>query len=221
MALIKCHECGQQVSTEAEACPNCGAKPKAKAVDGILNKIVVGAILLSGAAWFFYHDAPTKPADSSYSTPEPQAKQLAANLAAPAVESPKRIPNHTPDGKIQMGFHDGPPIGTPTKTKKMGVIPGAVICQTLRDTDAFYNVYVSAWQQREMARRKPEEYAARFGTPPELPVAASMGCVIASPGTEAYITKIEQLYVLTVPTPGREMYFTGVSFWSSYEPVNQ
>jgi rRNA maturation endonuclease Nob1 len=29
MALIKCHECGKDVSTEAEACPSCGAKPKA------------------------------------------------------------------------------------------------------------------------------------------------------------------------------------------------
>lgn len=28
MALIKCHECGKDVSSEAAACPNCGAKPK-------------------------------------------------------------------------------------------------------------------------------------------------------------------------------------------------
>lgn len=28
MALISCHECGAQVSSEAKACPNCGAKPK-------------------------------------------------------------------------------------------------------------------------------------------------------------------------------------------------
>lgn len=28
MALIKCHECGNDVSTEAAACPKCGAKPK-------------------------------------------------------------------------------------------------------------------------------------------------------------------------------------------------
>lgn len=28
MSLIKCHECGQQVSTQAKACPSCGAKPK-------------------------------------------------------------------------------------------------------------------------------------------------------------------------------------------------
>lgn len=28
MALVPCRECGQQVSTTAGACPNCGAKPK-------------------------------------------------------------------------------------------------------------------------------------------------------------------------------------------------
>ena len=28
MALIKCPECGVQVSTKAAACPSCGARPK-------------------------------------------------------------------------------------------------------------------------------------------------------------------------------------------------
>jgi len=28
MALIKCHECGNEVSTEARSCPRCGAPPK-------------------------------------------------------------------------------------------------------------------------------------------------------------------------------------------------
>lgn len=28
MSLIKCHECGKKVSTEAGACPNCGAAPR-------------------------------------------------------------------------------------------------------------------------------------------------------------------------------------------------
>ena len=28
MALVKCHECGHEISTSAESCPNCGAKRK-------------------------------------------------------------------------------------------------------------------------------------------------------------------------------------------------
>lgn len=30
MALVKCKECGEKVSTEAKACPKCGAKPPKK-----------------------------------------------------------------------------------------------------------------------------------------------------------------------------------------------
>ena len=29
MALIKCYECGHEISTEAKTCPNCGARNKA------------------------------------------------------------------------------------------------------------------------------------------------------------------------------------------------
>lgn len=28
MALIKCHECGKEISDEAKTCPHCGVKPK-------------------------------------------------------------------------------------------------------------------------------------------------------------------------------------------------
>jgi hypothetical protein len=43
MALIKCEECNREISSEAKACPNCGAKPK-KPV-GWLG-YAVGAIVL-------------------------------------------------------------------------------------------------------------------------------------------------------------------------------
>ena len=38
MALVKCHECGNEVSTSAKACPKCGAKVKKKT--GVLTSIV-------------------------------------------------------------------------------------------------------------------------------------------------------------------------------------
>lgn len=31
MALVKCKECGHAVSTQAKACPKCGARPQARA----------------------------------------------------------------------------------------------------------------------------------------------------------------------------------------------
>ncbi|MBN0552450.1 zinc ribbon domain-containing protein [Pseudomonas aeruginosa] len=42
MALIKCKECGAQVSNKAKACPSCGAKvPKSVGVIGWLFVIFI------------------------------------------------------------------------------------------------------------------------------------------------------------------------------------
>lgn len=48
MALIKCRECGHQVSTTAEACPSCGAKPKSGW--GVFKFVLFGVVLLFGFA---------------------------------------------------------------------------------------------------------------------------------------------------------------------------
>ncbi len=47
MALKKCKECGQEVSTKADRCPNCGAKQKRKSIGcggALLILIVLGFI---------------------------------------------------------------------------------------------------------------------------------------------------------------------------------
>lgn len=44
MAIIKCHECGNQVSTEAKACPSCGAKVRKPA--GIFGWAFAGSVIL-------------------------------------------------------------------------------------------------------------------------------------------------------------------------------
>jgi hypothetical protein len=53
MALIKCHECGNDISTEAASCPQCGAKPKPiPTKPAIWKKIFLGTIVLLGfIAW--------------------------------------------------------------------------------------------------------------------------------------------------------------------------
>lgn len=43
MAMTQCRECGHQVSTKAEACPGCGAKPK---TSSFFFKLVVFGVLL-------------------------------------------------------------------------------------------------------------------------------------------------------------------------------
>lgn len=42
MALIKCHDCGKDISDEAKFCPGCGAKPKRdmKAIIYVVGSIV-------------------------------------------------------------------------------------------------------------------------------------------------------------------------------------
>lgn len=45
MALIKCHECGKEVSGEARQCPHCGAKRKKKA--GPIAWMFAGIVLFS------------------------------------------------------------------------------------------------------------------------------------------------------------------------------
>ena len=60
MALVKCRECGKEISSEAKACPNCGAKPVNKLATGcggIIGLLVLGIII---AAFF---DKGEKPAD--------------------------------------------------------------------------------------------------------------------------------------------------------------
>ncbi len=41
MALIKCTECGNKISKEAESCPQCGAPRMKKAKPSILGVILV------------------------------------------------------------------------------------------------------------------------------------------------------------------------------------
>lgn len=51
MALIACHECKQQISSEAKSCPQCGAKPKGGGggAVGIVMVVIVGFITYSCA----------------------------------------------------------------------------------------------------------------------------------------------------------------------------
>lgn len=48
MAIVKCHECGREISTEAKACPQCGARNKSrkgsKSLRWILALAAIGAV---------------------------------------------------------------------------------------------------------------------------------------------------------------------------------
>ena len=45
MAMIKCHECGKEISDEADKCPHCGAPPKKGVSAGSIVILVLLGIL--------------------------------------------------------------------------------------------------------------------------------------------------------------------------------
>ena len=47
MALIKCYECGAEISTGAKACPHCGAKRKSQAGKLLLIFILLGMAIMT------------------------------------------------------------------------------------------------------------------------------------------------------------------------------
>ena len=51
MALITCHECKAEISSEAATCPKCGATPKtARNSLNVIGGVVVALVIV----WFFY-----------------------------------------------------------------------------------------------------------------------------------------------------------------------
>jgi len=49
MALLKCHECGNEVSSQAKACPKCGAKKSNSVSVGVLAAVIGIALLYNFA----------------------------------------------------------------------------------------------------------------------------------------------------------------------------
>ena len=47
MALIKCDECGGDISSKAEVCPHCGFKEKKTGCLGMIGYLILGLILIS------------------------------------------------------------------------------------------------------------------------------------------------------------------------------
>jgi hypothetical protein len=86
MALIKCHECGAEVSNAAAACPKCGAAPRKKSSSLVL---VLGALLLFGLLISFMGKSPEAPKATGNEArqPTPGEKAEAAHLHRLEVES--------------------------------------------------------------------------------------------------------------------------------------
>src|SRR5262245_45797076 len=70
MALIKCKECGNEVSTKAETCPKCGARVARKPLGcgSAIGVIVLAAVILSVFGSLF-KDSSHTPSSSPQTTP--------------------------------------------------------------------------------------------------------------------------------------------------------
>lgn len=65
MALIKCKECGTEVSSKAESCPKCGAKVKPKGMGcGTLIAIIFLAVVMVSIFSMGNHTTSSSPASS-------------------------------------------------------------------------------------------------------------------------------------------------------------
>lgn len=83
MALIKCHECGAEVSTEAKTCQKCGAKPKKPA--GLTTWLIIILIGVGFVAAMSTGGGGASPGDTPTDiTPPPAAKPIDPKAQAKA-----------------------------------------------------------------------------------------------------------------------------------------
>ncbi len=66
MALIKCKECGNEVSSKAETCPICGARISAKPMGcgSLIGVVFLGVIILASLSSIFSSSTPPPPPDT-------------------------------------------------------------------------------------------------------------------------------------------------------------
>ena len=79
MALIKCKECGNEVSSKAESCPKCGAGIKSKPMGcgTLIGVIFLGIVIISIFSSIFSSNSGTQ--SSATTTPAAETPELAAN----------------------------------------------------------------------------------------------------------------------------------------------
>ena len=54
MAMTECSECGQEVSTNADECPQCGNRMRRRNRDSCMGCILIGVILIMVMTVFSY-----------------------------------------------------------------------------------------------------------------------------------------------------------------------
>jgi len=91
MALTKCRECGKEISTEAKACPHCGAKPGSSTAKIIL--VLVGSVII-WSIYFGGSETPPQPrtAEQIAQDAAEQRRHLVVAVAAKKLKNAMREP---------------------------------------------------------------------------------------------------------------------------------
>lgn len=132
MALIACHECNHQVSSEAQACPSCGARPRPpeRAKDPG-HPIALGVCVLFGGAflWWIFSTLPSAPAKSPAETAADAQKQRDFQSVVAVLRYIK--------GEMKN------PKSFALVSAKM--LPGQTVCVEYRGTNSFNAVVTSRY----------------------------------------------------------------------------
>jgi len=85
MALIKCKECGTEVSSKAEACPKCGARVAAKPMGcgTLIGVVILGAVIISTFSSIFSSGTKSGTSSTPTSTSSASGAQTVSTPAPP------------------------------------------------------------------------------------------------------------------------------------------
>lgn len=97
MALIQCHECGTEVSTEAKTCPKCGAKPKkppslvAALIVVLLGIAFVGVMSSNGGEGDTAPETPEQTAQKNVSPERYSAATVTSSILRASMRDPDSL----------------------------------------------------------------------------------------------------------------------------------
>ena len=155
MALVKCPDCGTEVSTQATACPKCGragnySAPKAKPKTSIFIAgflVFVAVVMLLMSKYTNHRETAAEQARIAKLTPEERAAEATRASAAATADAERKT---TEDRKLQNAF-----LGAQTlkgamrnpesfKLASALVMPSGAICYQYRAQNGFGGLNVES-----------------------------------------------------------------------------
>lgn len=134
MALIKCKECGKEVSSEAEACPHCGAKIASESSMGCGSIVGIAIVTIIVLSFIFGGNSSNTSGSGSTSSPtEAGARDDSKNFISIFGE-PDRIESTEYD-------NPRPPIVTKLLIYKKQKVQAAFIADVPPDTPPPYDAW--------------------------------------------------------------------------------